>query len=261
VNCQAVRDRLPEHALGVADRHDVTSIERHLATCAACRKEARDLHRAAGTLAFAPAPASPPDELEDSVVAAVAAASAPSGNVTKLGRRRGRRAAVILVAAALVVAGLGAGSLLARRQGPADPGAQAQQQEEAFRRFRAILESARTADPETTAAVGRLTARSGQNASGAAIAIMSPKGDDQVVIVVNGLRASDLPYDVRMTDQRGHAIHVRWIRHLDSAGGAMVAQLIGRDLSPYVGITVRDAKGRVVLAGSLDQAAPASPAP
>src|SRR6476619_852106 len=70
VNCPAVRDRLPEHALGIADHHDVHAVERHLAWCAACRKEARDLERAAATLAFAPAPAAPPRELEERIVAA-----------------------------------------------------------------------------------------------------------------------------------------------------------------------------------------------
>lgn len=60
MNCPAVRDRLPEHALGVVDHHDATAIERHLAWCAACRKEARDLERAAATMAFALAPAYPP---------------------------------------------------------------------------------------------------------------------------------------------------------------------------------------------------------
>ena len=56
VNCIAVRELLPEHALGVADG-DADAVERHLAWCAACRKEARDLHRAAASFAFVLAPA------------------------------------------------------------------------------------------------------------------------------------------------------------------------------------------------------------
>jgi predicted anti-sigma-YlaC factor YlaD len=86
VNCPAVRDRLPEHALGVADHHDVHAIERHLAWCAACRKEARDLERAAATLAFAPAPVVPPRELEERIVTAVRP-DRPSTTTTKPARR------------------------------------------------------------------------------------------------------------------------------------------------------------------------------
>ena len=42
MNCAAVRDLLPEHALGVGNG-EVAAIEKHLSWCAACRKEARDL--------------------------------------------------------------------------------------------------------------------------------------------------------------------------------------------------------------------------
>jgi len=254
VNCPAVRDRLPEHALGVADLHDVHAIERHLAWCAACRKEARDLERAAATLAFAPAPAAPPRELEERIVAAVRR-DHPSPPITKLGRRRGRRFGVVLVAAALMIAGLGAGAVLGRRDAPpADkPSTQAQQQDSAFERFRRIIQSA---GPDTKAAVGLLTPSGKVPWRGAALVIVSPSGDDQVVVTVDGLPRARGPYRIAITDGHGHAVPVGVIRRLDKEGGAMKGRVIARDLTEYVRVVVTDAGGRTVLTGVLDPAPP-----
>ena len=254
MNCPAVRDRLPEHTLGVADLHDVDAIERHLAWCAACRKEARDLERAAATLAFAPAPAAPPRELEERIVAAVRR-DRPSTPITKPGLRSGRRFGIVLVAAALMIAGLGTGAVLGRRDvPPADkPSTLAQQQDAAFERFQRIIQSA---GPDTKAAVGLLTPPGKVPWRGAALVIVSPSGDDQVVVTVDGLPRARGPYRIAITDGHGHAVPVGVIRRLDKEGGAMKGRVIARDLTEYVRVVVTDAGGRTVLTGVLDPAPP-----
>jgi len=65
VNCATVRDVLPEFALGVAPGDDANAVELHVETCAACRKEAVDLQRAAVTFGYALAGnETPPETLE-----------------------------------------------------------------------------------------------------------------------------------------------------------------------------------------------------
>jgi len=257
VNCAAVRDRLPEHALGIADHHDVHSIERHLGWCAACRKEARDLERAAAMMAFAPAPAVLPQQLQERIIAAVRR-ERPVTEPSRPGRRRGRRIGVVLIAAALMIAGLGAGAVIARRDGaPVDPSTQAQQQSDAFERFQRFIQSAATVDPRTKASVGLLASSGAMPWRGAGLAIVSPSGDDQVVVTVDGLPRLRGPYRVEITDRHGHAVPVAVVRHLDKEGGAMVGRAVARDLTGYVRVIVRDARGRTVLTGVLDPAPPA----
>ena len=66
MTCLEVRELLPEHAIGVLGELEHERIQRHLQTCAGCRKEAGDLGQAASTLAFAlarparPAPGAEP---------------------------------------------------------------------------------------------------------------------------------------------------------------------------------------------------------
>jgi len=260
VNCPAVRDRLSEHALGVVDHHDATAIERHLAWCAACRKEARDLERAAATMAFALAPASPSAELGERVVDAVRRVSAPAG-APRPPRRRGRRAGVVLVAAAILFAGLGLGAVLGHRPGqPEDPQAVATQQQEEATKFQlaieSAIESATAADPGIRAEVGTLAPKSRVDASGAALSLVSASADDQVVVWVNSLPAKRVPYLVFLVDPRGNAFEVARINRLDQGGGAMVARVAARNLSRFDRMIVRDAAGHIVLSGTLAPPAP-----
>jgi anti-sigma factor RsiW len=251
VNCPAVRDRLPEHALGVGDHHDATAIERHLAWCAACRKEARDLERASATMAFALAPAHPSPELGERVIGAVRRVAAPSVP-PRPARRRGRRVGVVLLAAALTLAGLSLGVVLGRHPGPQQPAAvQGQQEERAFERFREAIQSAVAIDPGIKPQIGELAARHGIDASGAALTLASHTEDDQVVVWVNRLPVNGAPYLVFLTDARGDAFEVVRINKLDRDGGAMVARFVAHDVGRLHHMIVRDARGRIVLAGSL----------
>ena len=259
MNCLAVRDRLPEHALGVVDHHDATAIERHLAWCAACRKEARDLERAAATMAFALAPAHPSPEFGERVIGAVRRVSAPVPAPARA-RRRGRRVGVVLIAAALVIAGLGAGAVLGRRDGPpVDPQTVASRQEDAASKFQRAIESAietaAAADPGIRAEIGTLSPSRRVEGSGAALTLVSPNSDDQVVVWVNSLPTERVPYLVFLVDTRGNAFEVARINRLDRDGGTMVAGTAARNLSRYDRMIVRNASGRIVLSGSL---APAS---
>jgi hypothetical protein len=237
------------------DHHDATAIERHLSWCAACRKEARDLERAAATMAFALAPAYPGAQLQERVVGAVRRVAAPS-SPPSAGRRRGRRAGVILLAAALVIAGLGVGTVLAGRHGqPVDPATRGAQQEESLAKFEAaIQETIRTAgvaDPDIHPQIGMIAAADGGEGAGAALTLASPNADDQVVVWVTGLAAKHAPYLVFLTDRRGDAYEVARINKLDRDGGAMVARTVGRNVSPLQRIVVRDARGHIALSGTL----------
>jgi hypothetical protein len=148
--------------------------------------------------------------------------------------------------------------VLGRRDGPPiSPATQAQQQDAAFERFQRLIQTAATADPRTKAAVGLLTPVGEMPWRGAALVIVSPSGDDQVVVTVDGLARGRRPYQVEITDGHGHRVPVAVVRHLDSEGGAMVARIVARDLTHYVRVVVTDARGRTVLTGVLDRAPPA----
>jgi len=257
VNCAAVRDLLPEHALGVGNG-EVADIEKHLSWCAACRKEARDLERAAGMMAFALAPAEPEPELQERIAETVGEAARRTPRPAAV-PRRGRRAAVIVLAAAVALAGLGAGAVLARRgDHAAELASQAQQQHGELARFRQFIQNAAFVDPGTEAALGNLTPRGKGSARGSALTIVSPNVADQVIVIVNGLKDGGEPLTVTLVGRRGRSLLVARIRRLDAGGGATVASIVKNDLSSYKRVVVRDAAGRVVLSGTLGAEAPVS---
>ena len=256
MNCTAVRDRLTERALGAVPADDAPALDRHLAWCAACRKEAGELDRAATTFAFALAPADPPADLEDRVVANiqdVAAKRLPQG------ARRGRLAVALAVAGMIAVSGLGWGAVMAGKAARFEDlsNVQKQKTKDAIELFQQqVLERAEFNDPGNHVYVGTLASDTRDaTAGGSALTLASPSTPDIAIVMINGFDAAlskdALPFRVFLMADRGKTLRVGTIKALDSGGGAILSKQFELDLSRYTGVEVLDKDGNVVLHGTV----------
>jgi len=258
VNCAAVRDVLPEFALGVAPSEDANAVELHVETCAACRKEAVDLQRAAASFGYALAgDGAPPEELEQTVVNALHEVARPA----KHPRSRGRRTGIALLVAAVLVASVGIGSVIAGREEHLRLQAErtAATNDQSLQNFGRFTQALSGHDSKVL--IGTLSASSGTG-TGSALTILTKYAEDQMVVIVNGLAGRALPLNVSISDTKGHTISVGAIHTLDDGGGATMARELQSSLNGFVDVTVRDGHGKVVLRGTLQaQTAVASPSP
>ena len=254
MTCLEVRELLPEHAIGVLGELDRERIQRHLQTCAGCRKEAGDLGQAASTLAFALPPARVPEGLGERVVARVRrAAGAPRT------RRRARTATAGLIAAAIVFASLGWGAVMAgRAERFANRAAQAQREQAiAIEHFQQVLGNVipggAPSDNETH--IGQLAPVASGTGGGFALQLVSPRILDFVMVIVNGLDdPSALPMRVQLVNDRGRVLRAGRIDALDANGGAEVYhQFRTQGLGGFTTVNVVDSGGRLVLTGTVDQ--------
>jgi anti-sigma factor RsiW len=253
VNCLTVRERLAEHALGVLADGDASSVERHLEWCAACRKEAGELQRAASTLAYSVAAAKPPAALEERVVGAVREAA---GRRRAAAPRRSRAAAAGVLAAMLALSGLGWGAVMAGRAGRLEDQVevQRQQQRQAIANFRELIDDLEGADPANIVEVATLMSPRLRTGGGDALVLLSPSSDDLALVVLSGLtglREARFPLEVRLLSDRAGDLVVGHIRALDTGGGAAVSKWFVGNLNAYSTVVVRDARGNVLLNGSL----------
>jgi hypothetical protein len=263
VNCAAVRGLLTERALGIAGARERGAVERHLSWCAACRREAGDLDGAAVTLAFALEPAAADPSLEERVVGSIREAAAVSGaggrgGAARRTRRRPRRRLVALLAAALLgLSVAGGGAVLASREGTIDPQQVADRQKDRLARFADAWRSAEFAGAGTVL-LGTLSDTSGGPRRGSAVAILSARGADQVLVIGTGLSARRrfLPYTVRLTDAGGSTLDIGSVLSLSSGGSFRLAWVAAEDLGGNVTISVWDGSGRCVLIGTLREETP-----
>jgi hypothetical protein len=266
VNCAAVREHLPERALGTLDARDATGVDRHLQWCAACRKEDGELGRAAATLSFSVAPAEPDPSLEDRVVSAVQR-RAQRGPVGHTSGRRGRLAVAAVAAAMMAVSGLGWGAVMAGKAARSEAQAEAntKRQQTAIEAFQHILQTSEFNDPSNEVRIATLAPSPSATGGGTALTLVSPSLIDMAVVMVSGLSPAPggtLPYTVRLSGSHLPLVTVDRITELDADGAGIVWRNIDRDLEGYDRVVVRDARGRVVMSGLLaTQAALASPTP
>lgn len=259
MNCLAVRELLPELAVGVLSAQEHQDVERHLRWCAGCRKEATELGQAAATVAFALAPAPVPQGLGERIVERVRRAAGAAGTP-----RRTRTAAASIVAAMVAIGSLGWGAAMAGR---ADRFAERAKQAEAERtaaleRFQKVLSGLSgilpVQDlPEEQTHLAQLAPTPEGLGGGAVLQFVSPTIFDMTIVIVNGLDpdvTGELPYRVRLLNAAGEVLKAGRIDELDADGGAdVVHQFANQDLTGYTTVHVLNAVGDVVLSGEVDQ--------
>jgi predicted anti-sigma-YlaC factor YlaD len=267
VTCTAVRERLTEHALGGLSARESTAVDRHLAWCAACRKEAGELERASATLAFAVAPQDPPAALEDRVVDAVRRVAAPQSRVHMSGARRSRLTLVAAAAAMLAVLGTGWGAVMANRAARSDQAAQreVERTQSALERFEELVRSLEFGDPENEVLLGSLHPAKTGGGGGSALTLVSPTIADMAIVLVEGVPdelRDRLPLTVRLRGPQGALLVGRIDGDgLDDGGAGTVTREFA-DLTGYDTVIVRDVGGGVVLRGSMQtRATVTSPSP
>ena len=239
MSCLDVRGLLPEHALGLLGRREETTVERHLEWCAACRKEVAGLERAAATVAFAAEPAEPPAGLEDRVVDAVR-------------RAAGRRAAAVLA-----LTGLGWGAVMAGRNARlrSEVALAKQHQQQAFVRFRKVLDELEFSDPANVVELADLMSpRRAVIGGGDALVLLSPSSDDVALVAFTGVTDvsnRSMPVEVWLESDSVPDVLVGRIHDLDTDGGGGVRRWFLESLKPFDDVVVRDARGHVLLRGTL----------
>lgn len=249
MSCTTVRDRLAERALGLLDGSDRQYVDRHLAWCAACRRESDGLLGAAGSLAFATASVKPDPELEEKVLATLRrelTAGRPGAP------RRGRLAVAAVLAAMLALSGLGWGAVMAGRAARLEERVrQAEQRQiESIDKVQTIFENLEFADG--LASAGPLSAAGGGIEGGAGMTVTSRSIRDVVIVLVSGLAPDGAPFRVELAEHDGKVLEVGRIRRLDVDGGATLIQRFDEDLEGFRRLVVRDSAGAIVLHGVLD---------
>ena len=267
MNCTIVRDRLAEHALGALPPREADPVDRHLAWCAACRKEAGELWRASASLGFALAPLDPSPELEERVAATVHEAVARRDRRPQSSARRSRLTLVAACAAMLAVLGTGWGAVMAGRAERSDEAAkrQAIMSQSAVERFQDLLNTAEFGDAEDEAFIATLSPTSPGGGGGSALTVVSPSITDMAIVLVNGVPPGarvSLPFSVRLRGPEGALMVGRVDKQRFDDDGAAIVMREFLDLAGYDTVIVRDADGRVVMHGEMQtRATVASPTP
>jgi hypothetical protein len=241
VDCPYVRPDLPEHALGTLSPDRRRDIDAHLAWCAGCRKEAREMAEGTAALGLLVPAVDPPPSLEEEVVR----------SVTRHRPGRRSRLAAVGVAAALVVAAISGGWAVAMRQKVqelADAAAGARERSARFERTLRDIVGEQGDGRILSAPLS--TGRVGPGPGGRAILFDSRRGEDWVLVIVGGLPEGSGPYHGYVVMQGGrYSLGRLW----PSAPGEMTTYKIfsRRDLAVSGSVVVLDRDGNLTLRGTL----------
>jgi hypothetical protein len=253
VNCLEVRERLPEHSLSTLPARDAHTVDRHLAWCAACRKESEELRDGAAALALGADDGAPPRQLEARVVDAVTQQARRHSATHRRLRLASAVAVVATVVAVLVTASsLWWGAIVAKR---ADPSAERAERITttalAEQEFERLLQGLPGSQTQTRTAT--LVSPKGQPGRGWGFLLVSPSGRDIAGVNVVGLSPGRdaLPYKVWVANGPDGRVLVGRIDALDGSGDAEMFRRVEIDLENARTFMVEGADGSVSLSGPI----------
>ncbi|HEY1330252.1 MAG TPA: zf-HC2 domain-containing protein [Actinomycetota bacterium] len=249
MTCLQARDQLAEFVMDTLPVVGHREVERHLQTCAGCRKEVSELQEGLAGAAIALPIVEPPPSLEDRVVTKVQEAS---------GRWRShrRRAVRVLAVSALAAAVLAAGSVtwgLAMRAK-----VQTLQSREAVNATKLISVSQiiKQLRANGKALTATLVPAKGYPAGGGTVVIVTaPNEPDTFMIQVLMPETARGPFSVLLQERSGRTLMAGKLTRATS-GAYMLAsgggfRVFAENLAPVTTVLVLDAAGHPVLTGDV----------
>jgi predicted anti-sigma-YlaC factor YlaD len=267
MTCVEVRERLPEHALGVLDEAVGLQVDRHLHWCAGCRKESTELAEGVETLGRSLAPAGPSAALEERVVSRVLMAAGRRPHPSR------RRTVRVLVAATLAAAMVALGAVgwgIAERRQAIDARAELERVQGVQDRLAALVSSLQQ-QLQISGKIfqAQLYPGTRDQAAGAAMVLSPREGPGFVVVhVVRPLDTRLGPFVAEVRDAEGKTLRVGQLV-AQRAGGFVLQNLNlesnpsrpgAVDLNRLTTISILDRSGLPVLLGPFSAyAAPTPP--
>jgi anti-sigma factor RsiW len=236
MNCDAVRQQLPDYVLGTLSETETAAIRRHLRGCASCREDATELDQGVALFAGAAHVAEPPTDLKERVLAVLEEEWAEPATPT---RRRGFHVAAQAMAAALIVlAGVGAWAGVAQNNAN-----RFREDALAYRRFLSALGG-------KDVRAGTLVASPGVTLDGSVALYDSDKGQSWIMVLAHATGISD-PVTVTLQAPGGREITVPFPLKFDASGEGWTAMVTGANVSSFNHIVLTGANGRVVAQGTI----------
>jgi predicted anti-sigma-YlaC factor YlaD len=234
MNCESVRELLPDHTLGTLSDLQDADVRRHLRGCASCRSEASALDEGMSLFASAVHAAEPPEDLKGRVMAVLAEEWAESER--PVGRAR-RWIAVGAAAAALVAAVVWAGTSQVRESHLAVQAAS----------YRAFLHALGGRDVR----VATIRPAASSSMEGSAILYDSDRGQSWVLVL---LRAPGATGTAKVTlVGSGPSITLRPVQLAEDGDGSTWL-VTSADISTIRGIRVTDGTGHLLAFGTAGPA-------
>ncbi len=239
MNCEAVREQLPDHLLGSVDGPDELEVRRHLRGCGACRAELGALADGIETFARAAHEMDPPDELRERVLGVldqewresrIETPSATGRSMRRLAPRLAWAAVAVLLAGSLA---WGTAQSSRASTNAADAGR--------YQRFLATLGGKAVRE-------GSLNATGTQAFQGSAVIYDSMEGQSWALVVA---RAPGFQGQAHVTVSSPSGTISLPPLEFSAGGDAYSVMVTPADLTAFNHVTVMDSNGQVVATGTI----------
>jgi len=231
VNCEDVREALPDYVLGSLPELEMAAVRRHLRGCSACRSDQVALDEGVALFADAAHASPPPPELRERVMSVLAEEWAETPETRQPFSRRLMRwpslaAAVVLLAGALIWGGVAQSKANEWHQDAVS--------------YQHLLHTLGGRDVR----VGVLSPAGHQVVDGTAVVYDSDRGQSWCLVLVKaaGFRGN---MNVTLSSSTGQSIRMFPIQ-IDSGGEGSSWLVTGADLSSFSTIRLRAADGTLL---------------